>query len=93
LIVKHLNFFMTLNGHVLEDGLGRLTTPRQDASDVHQMLVNYQMKTEGGEGFLRLIEFLPDKRTVQVKAFSPSTGTYKTDPQNQFTLQLNPPLV
>jgi hypothetical protein len=93
LIAKHPNFFMTLNGHVLEDGLGRLTTPRQDANDVHQMLVNYQMKTEGGEGFLRLIEFLPDKRTVQVKAFSPSTGTFKTDPQNQFTLQLNPPLV
>ena len=92
LIAKHPNFFMTLNGHVLDDGLGKLTSPREGGNAVHQMLVNYQMKTEGGEGFLRLIEFLPDRKTVQVKAFSPSTGTYKTDPQNQFVLQLDPPL-
>ncbi|HEY1598222.1 MAG TPA: metallophosphoesterase [Pirellulales bacterium] len=93
LIAKHPNFFMTLNGHVLEDGLARLTSPLPGGNEVHQMLVNYQMKTEGGQGFLRLIEFLPDGQTVQVKAFSPSTGTYKTDPQNQFVLRLNPALV
>jgi hypothetical protein len=92
LIAKHPNFFMTLNGHVLDDGLGRLTSPISGGNEVQQMLVNYQMKKEGGEGFLRLIEFLPDQRTVQVKAYSPSTGTYKTDPQNQFVLRLNPAL-
>ncbi len=32
LIAKHPSFFMTLNGHVLEDGLGRLTSPRQGAA-------------------------------------------------------------
>ncbi len=92
LVARHPNFLLTLNGHVLDDGLARLTSPAPAGNDVHQMLVNYQMKTEGGEGFLRLVEFLPDRQTVQVRAFSPSTGTYKTDPQNQFTLKLNPAL-
>ena len=59
---------------------------------VHQLLVNYQMQPLGGEAALRLIEFLPDGQTVQVKAYSPLLGTYKTDPQNNFTLTLQPPL-
>jgi hypothetical protein len=91
LVSRHKNFFLTLNGHILEDGLGRLTSSNQDGGDVHQIAVNYQMRTEGGEGYLRLLEFLPDGETVQAKSYSPSTGKYKTDPQNQFVLRLNPP--
>jgi hypothetical protein len=87
LILKHPNFFMTLNGHVLGDGLARLTSEASDDHLVHQMLVNYQMKPEGGEGFLRLVEFLPDDQTLQVKAYSPSLDQFKTDPQNQFVLK------
>jgi hypothetical protein len=56
------------------------------------MLVNYQMKPLGGEAFLRLVEFLPDGKTVQVKSYSPLYGVYKTDSQNQFILTLDPPL-
>jgi len=88
LVSKH-NFIMTLNGHVLGDGLGRVSTPDHKNRNVHQMLVNYQMKEEGGQGFLRLVEFLPDGKTVQIKAYSPSIDQYKTDAQNQFTLQLD----
>ena len=39
---------------------------------MHQMLVNYQMKHEGGDGFLRLVRFLPDDETIHVTAYSPS---------------------
>ena len=86
------NFVMVFSGHVLEDGLGRLSSTNDYGGVVHQMLVNYQMKTLGGEAFLRLVEFYPDGKTVQVKAYSPYYGTYKTDPQNQFQLNLQPPL-
>ena len=83
----------------LEWHLGRLTNYRHDPERgaiatndhgdvVHQMLVNYQMKALGGEAFLRLVEFHPDGKTVQVKAYSPYYGTYKTDSENQFTLTL-----
>jgi hypothetical protein len=89
LVSKHPNFIMTLNGHVLNDGLGKLTSEGAQQCHVHQMLVNYQMKKEGGEGFMRLVEFLPDNKTVQVKAYSPSLDRFKTDPQNQFVLALD----
>lgn len=92
LVKLHPNFTLVLNGHVLNDGLGRLASVGDHGNVVHQMLVNYQMQPLGGEAVLRLIEFLPDGRTVQVKAFSPLHGTYKTDPQNQFLLTLEPPL-
>jgi uncharacterized repeat protein (TIGR02543 family) len=92
LVKIHPNFVMVFNGHVLNDGLGRLSSTNDFGNVVHQMLVNYQMKALGGEAYLRLVEFLPDGKTVQVKAYSPLYGTYKTDPQNQFILTLQPPL-
>jgi hypothetical protein len=92
LVKIHPNFVMVFNGHVLNDGLGRLSTTNDFGGVVHQMLVNYQMKALGGEAFLRLVEFLPDGQTVHVRAYSPLYGTFKTDPQNQFILTLQPPL-
>ena len=92
LVRKYANFMMTLNGHVLGDGLGYLKSEGDHGNDVHQLLANYQMQNEGGEGYLRLIEFLPDGETVHVKTYSPSLDKYKTDPQNQFVLTLNPKL-
>ncbi len=92
LVKVHPHFVMVLSGHVLNDGLGRLTSTNDFGEVVHQMLVNYQMKALGGEAVLRLVEFLPDGKTVQVKAYSPCFGTYKTDPQNQFVLTLQPAL-
>jgi hypothetical protein len=88
----HPGFVMAINGHVLDDGLGRMSSTNIYGETVHQMLVNYQMKALGGEAFLRLIEFRPDGKTAQVKAYSPYYGTYKTDSQNQFQLKLQPPL-
>ena len=92
LVKIHPNFVFVINGHVLNDGLGRLSSTNDHGQVVHQMLVNYQMQALGGEAFLRLLEFAPDGATVQVKCYSPYTGTYKTDPQNNFSLTLNPPL-
>lgn len=88
---KHRGFVFIMNGHVLNDGLGRLSSWGDHTNIVHQLLVNYQMRSLGGEGYLRLLEFLPDGKTVQVKAYSPYLDRYFTDSQNQFVLDLDPP--
>lgn len=88
LLADHPAAFLTLNGHVLGDGLGRLTSNRSTGKPVHQVLVNYQMKPQGGEGYLRLVEFLPDGKTIQCRSYSPSLDRFKTDAQNQFVLTL-----
>lgn len=88
LLKKHPNVFLVLCGHVLEDGQGRLTSTGDHGNKVHQILCNYQMLPEGGSGFLRVMEFLPDGKTIHCKSYSPSRDEYKTDGQNQFTLEL-----
>ncbi len=92
LVKVHPNFVFVFNGHVLNDGLGRLSSTNDFGGTVHQLLANYQVNALGGEAFMRLVEFLPDGKTVQIKAYSSYSGAYKTDSQNQFTLTLDPPL-
>ncbi len=90
LVSLHKNFILTLNGHVLNDGLGRLTSVTPGGRDVHQMLVNFQMRPNGGDGWLRLLEFRADKRTVQVVDYSPTRKQHNQSRQNQFELKLSP---
>lgn len=87
LVRKHPGFIMTLNGHVLRDGQARLGSQGDHGNTVHQILVNYQMNKEGGEGFLRIMEFLPDGKTILHRSYSPSLRQFKTDPQNEFTTE------
>ena len=56
-------------------------------NSVYQMLVNFQMRPIGGESWLRLIEFLPDKKTIQVKTYCPLTERYETGAESQFVFQ------
>lgn len=59
LISRHPQFVLTLNGHVCADGIGRVVTQLPDGNLLPQMLVNYQVKPRGGDGWLRLLEFRP----------------------------------
>lgn len=88
LISRHENFILTLNGHVLGDGLGRVVTTTPGGRDVQQLLVNFQMRPHGGDGWLRLLEFRPDGTTVQVYDYSPTLRQRNESPQNQFTMTL-----
>jgi Calcineurin-like phosphoesterase len=88
LVSKHPNFVMTLNGHVLEDGLGRLTSTAGNRQ-IHQMLVNFQTRPKGGDGFLRLIEIKPNG-LAEICDYSPTRNERNESPQNKFSLQLSP---
>lgn len=93
LVAKSENFICTLNGHVLGDGLGRTITATPAGREVPQMLVNFQMKPNGGDGWLRLLEFQSDGKTVEVRDYSPTRGEQNESPQNRFTLTLVAPKV
>lgn len=88
IVSRHGNFRLTINGHVLGDGAGRLSSRGRHGQQVHQLLMNYQMRQRGGEGYLRLLEFLPDGQTVQVKTYSPVLDEFMTGPEHQFTLPI-----
>ena len=94
LVAQHPGFRFTLNGHVLSDGLGRLASIGNGGNVVHQVLANYQKgvspaQPEGGGGFLRLMRFEADQKTVEVTTYSPYLDEWLTDGQNEFTLSLD----
>lgn len=88
LVSRHANIRLVLCGHVTGDGAGRRTDV-VDGRPVHQILANYQMRRDGGEGWLRVLEFLPDGRTLRVHTYSPWLDAFMTQPQHQFELELD----
>lgn len=88
LVSRHRNVIFVFSGHAIGRGVGRLSSRGDHGNVVHQITANYQMRPSGGEGYLRLVEFLPDGRTVQVKTYSPYLDAYLTSPEHQFTLDI-----
>ena len=77
--------FLVLCGH--NHGEAR----RQDTVNghvVYQVLADYQSR-DGGNGWLRILEFHPTEDTIQVKTFSPYLNAWETDADSQFTLDLS----
>jgi hypothetical protein len=87
LVRKHENIFLVLSGHVLDDGVGRLTSTGDHGNTVHQVLANYQMKPNGGNGWLRIMKFVPAENKILVSTYSPTLKRHATDGQNQFELE------
>ena len=90
-LVRRHDFLLVLNGHVLGDGTGYLASTNDLGHPCHQMLANYQMRELGGEAFMRLLEFQPDGRTIQVKTYSPLYDGYMLAPDQQFRIELEEP--
>jgi hypothetical protein len=89
LISRHEHVDFVLCGHVLNEGYGRLSSTTPGGHVVHQLMADYQERPQGGEGYLRLMEFLPDGQTVQVKTYSPVLDRYLTEAGQQFVLKLD----
>lgn len=83
-------FEMVLSGHVGGDGTGYLVSEGQQGQTVHQMLFNTQFEVYGGNGWLRVLEFLDDGRTVRVRTHSPFHDLQKTDAANAFEFTISP---
>lgn len=92
LLAPRPSVWLTLSGHVLYDGQGYLASRGKSGNLVHQMLVNFQMLTAGGSGFLRLLQVAPDGRTLRVFTYSPSLDRRATGAAEQFEVALEPPL-
>ncbi|MCE5340651.1 MAG: metallophosphoesterase [Planctomycetaceae bacterium] len=84
---RHNNIFLVLSGHVVGDGNGKLTSYSDDKTKVTQILANYQMKENGGNGWLRLMKFVPAEDKIAVETYSPYLKEYSKDPNNSFTVE------
>ncbi len=77
------NFEMTFNGHYI-GVVDYQASVGEEGNTVHEMVHNRQLEDYG---YLRLLEFLDDGKTVQVRTYC-TNGTWLTDPANQFQFEL-----
>ncbi|RZJ61677.1 MAG: modulator protein [Acidovorax sp.] len=82
LIRDNDQIFMTLNGH--HHGAARLTKTNDFGNVVEEMVVDYQMAYQGGNGQMRLYEFDLTHNTIDVLSFSPWVVQKPRDTLTQF---------
>lgn len=83
-VSKHANIFLVLCGHVL--GEGRLTSRGVHGNDVHQLLSDYQGEKNGGDSWLRYMEFHPEEDRIEVYTYNPVRGTHRNGDSSRFSL-------
>ncbi len=88
-LVRKNNFALVVCGHVSIHCYGFLVSKNDRGRRVYQMLADYQSRQRGGEAYLRILEFLPDGKTVHVKSYSPLRDKYLSDAGNQFSFELD----
>lgn len=107
LVKPSKNIRMVFSGHIAKPNdvmghIGYRTDVNAGGKKVHQMMFNSQAlgggwHGNGGDGWLRTLEFLPDGKTVKVKTFSPlfaiSPATrhlaWRTEAHDQFDIILD----
>ena len=82
-----------------EDSVAYRNDRNSAGKTVHQMMFNVQIlgggwEGNGGDGWLRILEFLPDGQTIKVNTYSPLFGispttkhlAHRTAPFDQFDM-------
>ncbi|SAI19473.1 Uncharacterised protein [Bordetella ansorpii] len=82
LIRDNDQIFMTLNGH--HHGAAHLTKVNDFGHNVEEMVVDYQMAYQGGNGLMRLYEFDLTNNKIDVLSFSPWVVQKPASTLNQF---------
>lgn len=85
LVSKRDNFVMVLSGHVKGDGTGLLVSDTREGTPVIQMLSNYQFLSHGGQGWLRILKFIPAEQRLEVRTYSPWLNEWRQETDQDFT--------
>jgi Calcineurin-like phosphoesterase len=88
LVSQHANFVLVVSGHTCVTG--RRTDNGRHGNPVHQMVVDYQNQERGGNGFLRLLQFQPDGKTVRAVDYSPVLDALSAIPETDYQFELPP---
>jgi hypothetical protein len=85
---QHANIAMVLCGHAC------YTSHKTDkgiaGNTVHEVVVDYQKDVKGGNGWMRLLQFLPDGKTVRSRDFSPVLDLTCTMPDRSYDMEFAP---
>jgi hypothetical protein len=83
-VSQHENIFMVLCGHVLGESLRESKGIK--GNTVFEILADYQGWNNGGDGYLRIMKFIPDKNIIEVRTYSPILNKYVNTDKSEFNL-------
>ncbi|MCB1279123.1 metallophosphoesterase [Prosthecobacter sp.] len=86
---QHANVVMILSGHACYTN--HRTSTAKTGQTVQEMVVDYQKDVNGGNGWLRLLQVLPDGKTVRCQDYSPLLNQRCTLPDRTFDFELAMP--
>lgn len=107
LIYTTPNIVFTLCGHTgkpgdYEDSIAYRVDRNEAGREVHQMMFNVQVlgggwEGNGGDGWLRILEFKPDGKTIKVRTYSPLFGispltrhlAHRSEPYDEFEMVMD----
>jgi hypothetical protein len=77
------NLFLMLGAHVPGESK-RVNAFYGDT--VYSWMADYQSRSNGGDGWMRIMRFSPSTNTISVKTYSPKLSQYETDANSQFSV-------
>jgi len=80
------NLFLMLGGHATTEVRRTDEYPASSGHFIHSLRSDYQDRANGGNGWLRLYQFLPFSNQIQVKTYSPYLNQFEVDADSEFTL-------
>lgn len=90
-VSKYPNIIMVVNGHLTNGEAARRADLGINGNLINSMFSNYQTDANGGNGWLRIVTVHPSSNTISVQTYSPFLNAYKTDSDNQFTVNYHNP--
>jgi hypothetical protein len=87
LIAPNDQVFMVTCGHISAEKVQ--VSQNLQGNEVIEMLQDYQNRVNGGEGFLRLLQFYPGHDRIRALTYSPWLKTYEMDEDSFFSLEMD----
>lgn len=93
LVAREDSIRLVICGHTIGNGATYLSSRNEAGNICHQVMANYQMQVRpargyGSGGFLLLLQFQPDGRTVQLRTYSPWYNLWLDGSAQQFSIDL-----
>jgi len=87
LVFNNPQIFLVMNGHF--SGEFNQTSINKAGQEVFELVMDYQSRANGGDGWMRMMQFRPGDNRIDVSTFSPTRNESEFDSDSQFSLPIN----
>jgi hypothetical protein len=77
------NVFLVVSGH--SAGENKRVDDNIAGNPVQQIVIDYQYKSNGGDGMLKIVTFDPEKDKIYFQTYSPWFDSYRSGDRSEFT--------